>query len=554
MALSLINVGTTPNDGTGDPLRTAFQTVNTALTLLNSVVFNVSAYGAVGDGTTNDAPAIQACIDAVPTAGGVVQLIDGTFLCNDEILLPSNITLVGSRSSILKMGATLDKPLLTNASKGTGTETDITLIGFTINGNKASQTPLAEGSGVKLYKTDRARIFGLYIYNTEGHGVHFNNAGAQIEGQEVHNCTITGAGSSNVGTYGSCLAITDGYHVRLSDLFLADSAKAGMRLSGTGYAINNVQALRNGNGGLVPVSGDFNSSTITGGNYSFSGPYANNDGMRLVNVKDVAISGVTCEQNAGAGILLLNGCENVTINGVVAKNNGQNTDAVTGTTSKNGIAVKDDGTANDGVRITNCDCYDDQGVATQEYGISVENQTANTLISSCGVGTNKTAKLNIASSADTVRIVGVDGYAAMAQSATAVPITATTATVDMVAATVAANSVARKSGIRLVACGTITGTAGTKLFSLNVGGSSLNFSTAAAGVSGDWFIDVEIWFNTTSSQRIMGRAGIGSTFVDAFYSAETQDYTSAKTIKLSGKLGDGADNITMNWYSIRPIE
>lgn len=38
MALSLIDVGTTANDGTGDPLRTAFQTVNTAITAVNNAV------------------------------------------------------------------------------------------------------------------------------------------------------------------------------------------------------------------------------------------------------------------------------------------------------------------------------------------------------------------------------------------------------------------------------------------------------------------------------------------------------------------------------------
>ena len=38
MALSLINVGTTANDGTGDPLRTAFQTVNTAITAVNDAI------------------------------------------------------------------------------------------------------------------------------------------------------------------------------------------------------------------------------------------------------------------------------------------------------------------------------------------------------------------------------------------------------------------------------------------------------------------------------------------------------------------------------------
>ena len=38
MAITLVDVGTTANDGTGDPLRTAFQTVNTALTRLDNTV------------------------------------------------------------------------------------------------------------------------------------------------------------------------------------------------------------------------------------------------------------------------------------------------------------------------------------------------------------------------------------------------------------------------------------------------------------------------------------------------------------------------------------
>ena len=45
MALSTIGVGSTANDGTGDPLRTAFQTVNTAITAVNNAVV-------VGTGTT----------------------------------------------------------------------------------------------------------------------------------------------------------------------------------------------------------------------------------------------------------------------------------------------------------------------------------------------------------------------------------------------------------------------------------------------------------------------------------------------------------------------
>ena len=51
MALSLVDVGTTANDGTGDPLRTAFQTVNTALTLLDDFASAANTDGNIMVGT-----------------------------------------------------------------------------------------------------------------------------------------------------------------------------------------------------------------------------------------------------------------------------------------------------------------------------------------------------------------------------------------------------------------------------------------------------------------------------------------------------------------------
>jgi hypothetical protein len=54
MAITLVDVGTTANDDTGDPLRTAFQTVNTALTRLDDTVDVQTGYVLLKDdsGTT----------------------------------------------------------------------------------------------------------------------------------------------------------------------------------------------------------------------------------------------------------------------------------------------------------------------------------------------------------------------------------------------------------------------------------------------------------------------------------------------------------------------
>jgi len=87
MTITLVDVGTTANDGTGDPLRTAFQTVNTALTRLDNTVdvqtgyvllkddggsagVAVTTVGNVGVGTTNPTEPVTV-IGAISVQDGV---------------------------------------------------------------------------------------------------------------------------------------------------------------------------------------------------------------------------------------------------------------------------------------------------------------------------------------------------------------------------------------------------------------------------------------------------------------------------------------------------
>jgi hypothetical protein len=61
-------------------------------------VRNVKAFGATGDGVTDDSAAIQAAADAIPDTGGVLYFPEGTYAIETGIVLPSsrNITIKGA--------------------------------------------------------------------------------------------------------------------------------------------------------------------------------------------------------------------------------------------------------------------------------------------------------------------------------------------------------------------------------------------------------------------------------------------------------------------------
>lgn len=69
--LNKVNVGTTPNDGTGDSLRAAMGLVNSAIEAINyRTVVSVKEHGAVGDGVTDDTAAVNAASAEIAAAGG----------------------------------------------------------------------------------------------------------------------------------------------------------------------------------------------------------------------------------------------------------------------------------------------------------------------------------------------------------------------------------------------------------------------------------------------------------------------------------------------------
>src|SRR2546426_12760652 len=73
--------------------------------------FNPRAYGAKGDGTADDTPAINAALAAVPAAGGVLELSPGIYRITAPIRLSKQVIMAG-------VGFTADPPPELRAGPG----------------------------------------------------------------------------------------------------------------------------------------------------------------------------------------------------------------------------------------------------------------------------------------------------------------------------------------------------------------------------------------------------------------------------------------------------
>lgn len=137
---------------------------------------SVKEYGAVGDGMTDDAAAIQAAIDAVALFGGTVYFPAGTYIIGTTLTLKSKVILKGEHyaTTIIKakdslnadMVKTLNYASLTGQNKyliADGVQYGFGLADITLNGNKANQ---ASGNGLVCYGK-KYTLDNVVIYNVK---------------------------------------------------------------------------------------------------------------------------------------------------------------------------------------------------------------------------------------------------------------------------------------------------------------------------------------------------------------------------------------------------
>jgi hypothetical protein len=161
------------------------ETVSTKL----SENISVKDFGAKGDGTTNDRPAIQAALNALPSTGGLLRIPTGTYLLDATPLTcynKSNISIIGDG-----MGATILNGASGNGGGGPGGEhggfldfgdysssttvlNNFRLADFSIQGSNSSTTnhmiTFAGINGVVVERVEFSKGYNEVLYCSSGGG------------------------------------------------------------------------------------------------------------------------------------------------------------------------------------------------------------------------------------------------------------------------------------------------------------------------------------------------------------------------------------------------
>ena len=228
--------------------------VASALADLIGQTIDVRAFGAVGDGVTDD----YAALTAATANGGAVFLPDGIFMTSSAITLPSNTVLFGNGRgrSIIRAMASHTGTVLTNSGAGGTGNSGIVVRDIEVDGNKA-----ARASGANLVHftclddgstNSDIHVRDLYAHDSPGLGVLFSH----VRGGSVLNLEVADNDRDGLTFYFDCQDIrVDNVRVHgCEDDFIGLNAENQLT---TGHAMKNftMSNLILGPGGASQGSG-----------------------------------------------------------------------------------------------------------------------------------------------------------------------------------------------------------------------------------------------------------------------------------------------------------
>lgn len=311
MAQEIINVGPAPNDGQGDPLRTAFTKTNNNF----SQLFAAGGVSGISNGTSNitilqDAQILMSSANVpnvivVTSTGATVK---GTLVANSAISAIGNITagqfFVGNGSQLtgvvsvaaaaLLTGNTLSANVVNSSLTGVGTLTSLSVAGNIVGGNiNSTSGQISTGGNVTGANVNSGGAVNASGNVTGGNIITTGSVSVDGEVSAVGNITgayLIGNGSQISGlTVNSNAALLTGttlssnvVNSSLQTVGTLNSLVVSNALGGSGNVTSNnvnvgtsVSATGNITGGNINTGGTVSSSgtiiatgNITGGNLS----------------------------------------------------------------------------------------------------------------------------------------------------------------------------------------------------------------------------------------------------------------------------------------------
>ena len=236
MAKQTINIGASPNDGTGTPLRTSFDYCNQNFTELYTRTISVRDFGAVGDGVTDNLNAFRNAVAYIDSIGGGTLFVPsgnyafdiihfGAYNFAKSIQLCSNISIVMTAGTTLSVlgswspGAVYALFLISSGGLYPS-PSNIVIDGFGavlngINPNQSNDTGVTHGL---LFNDKSATGITLRDITVKNWGTC-----AKLNGTNVIVDSCVFDSGNNV-----CVAVTDAANVKFSNSrFTSCSAPAG---------------------------------------------------------------------------------------------------------------------------------------------------------------------------------------------------------------------------------------------------------------------------------------------------------------------------------------
>lgn len=368
----------------------------TAIDKLSETI-SVKDFGAKGDGTTDDAFAIQFALNEA--AGKTLVFPPGSYLVNSSLVSPSNIEIRGYRAKLLAGEPSLILPTLDVYG-----QSNVVIAGLEIDGRKGSFADTQYKHCIRIVNSSQVTLRDLYLHDAKGDGLYVGGADGTQHCSDVF--------ASNVrcdANYRQGLSISD----------LDNGAFVGCKFSNTAgtapQAGVDVEPNAAGNviNNITFVGCDMTGNAGAGIQVVLSAsPTATQEGVRIVSsrIKSNGASGVLLQRarrtsitdsdiasNATSGVEIKVGSDGTKITGGRIRSNGvhgifcfasSGTDTITGlkiigvelhnnstgsSNSRDGIRIDWSAGAINGcteVLVSGCTSGNVDGATTQRYGIT----------------------------------------------------------------------------------------------------------------------------------------------------------------------------------------